>query len=114
MPASPSLQQLSDEIVALAGDILGMSQPLKHRGTKEFVRGKPQQRAPIIAALHLTAGEVEALVESEVDTQDALDRGLPSPNPWDYDIKTATVEDLTRRRDLLKNHKRVLEYLRVH
>lgn len=114
MPASPSLQQLSDEIVELAGDILGMSQPLKHRGTKEFVRGKPQQRAPIIAALRLTEGEVDALVASEEHAQEAADRGLPAPQVWDYDTGAATVEDLTRRRDLLKNRKRVLEYLRVH
>jgi hypothetical protein len=114
MPASPSLQQLSDEIVVLAGDILGMSQPLKHRGMKEFVRGKVQQRAPIVAALHLTDGEVDALIASEERAQEAIDRGLPSPHVWDYDTKTATVEDLTRRRDLLKNRKRVLEYLRVH
>lgn len=114
MPASPSLQQLSDEIVVLAGDILGMSRPLKPRGTKEFVRGKPQQRALIIAALHLTEGEVDALSALEEGAQEAIDQGLPAPQVWDYDTKSATVADLTRRRDLLKNRKRVLEYLRVH
>jgi ribosomal protein S30 len=105
---------LSDEIVVLAGDILGMSQPLKTRGLKEFVRGKAQQQTPIIQALQLTDEEVAALVAAEEQAQAAIEQGLPSPHVWDYDTRTATVEDLTRRRNLLKNRKRVLEYLRVH
>jgi hypothetical protein len=114
MSAAVSLQQLSDEIVVLASDILGMSQPLKTRGVREFVRVKPQQRASIVAALHLTEEDVAELIASEERAQAAIDQGLQPLSVWDYDTKTATIEDLTRRRDLLKNRKRVLEYLRVH
>ncbi len=37
-----------------------------------------------------------------------------APELWEYDTKTATVEDLTRRRGLLKTRLSVLEYLRSH
>jgi hypothetical protein len=116
MSAPRSLQQLSDDIVVLASDIIGMSQPLKNRGSAEFMRATPQQRAPIVNALSLTETEVRDMI--------ATDLGMGPNDPpaehgkrvqiWDYDTKTATVEDLTKRRDLLRSHLRVLEYLRVH
>ena len=116
MATPRTLQQLSDDIVVLASDIIGMSQPLKNRGSAEFMRATSQQRAPIVNALSLTETEVRDMI--------ATDLGVGPNDPptgqgkreqiWDYDTKTATVEDLTKRRDLLRSHLRVLEYLRVH
>lgn len=116
MLTSRNLQQLSDDIVTLAIDIIGMSQPLKNRSSAEFMRATPQQRAPIVNALALTETQVNDLVATDLginpnDSQGATEK---RPQLWDYDTKTATLEDLTRRRDLLRCHLRVLEYLRVH
>ena len=116
MPASRSLQQLSDDIVILASDIIGMSQPLKNRGSAEFMRATPQQRAAIVNALALTESQVRDLIATDlgIGANDPPGDNAKRPQIWDYDTQTATVEDLTRRRDLLRSHLRVLEYLRVH
>ena len=106
--------RLSDEIVVLASDIIQMGQALKNRETRDFVDAKPQQRERIIEALRLTADEVADLLASSGDTQWAADTRARRRQVWEYDTATATVDDLTRRRDLLRNRKRVLEYLRVH
>ena len=114
MPPSTNVRRLSDEIVGLAADILQKSEALKRREQREFVGARPEQRAPIAAALHLTEAEVATLVAARTVDQAAADRGTPHPEVWEYDTGAATVADLTWRRDLLRNRVRVLDYLRVH
>jgi hypothetical protein len=114
MSVSADVIQLSNEIVALASDILQMAQSLKNRETRDFVNAKPQQRQPIIEALELTEADVADLLASSGDTQMATGTGARHQQVWEYDTASATIEDLTQRRDLLRNRKRVLEYLRVH
>ena len=121
MKAPRTLQQLSDEIVSVANQITKMPQRLRNREITEFVRGTLQQRELIAARLELTPAEVMGLVvEAQSVGTVASSDGLAvaptrtQPELWDYDVKTATVEDLTRRQDLLRNRLRVLEYLRYH
>jgi hypothetical protein len=114
MPATADLQHVSDEVVELASDILRMSHYLKKREMVEFVRAKPQQRARIADALHLTEDEVHDLIASNHDTPDDASNKEHRPQVWDYDTKTATVADLTRRRDLMTTRLRILAYLQVH
>ncbi len=116
MYARHSLQHISDEIVSLASQIIGMSQRLKNRALSEFVRGTPQRRAAIAEALGLTDDQVQGLIaaEPEPGALGAAAEAAKQPQLWDYDTKTATLEDLTRRRNLLRNRLSVLEYLRAH
>ncbi len=114
MPASFSLQQVSDQVVELASDILRMSPYLKKREMAEFVRAQPPQRARIAAALHLTESEVHNLIASNHDTPDDASNKEHRPQVCDYDTKSATVADLTRRRDLMTTRLRILAYLQVH
>jgi hypothetical protein len=114
LPTTLSLQRVSDQVVELASDILRMSPYLKKREMTEFVRAKPPQRARIAAALQLTEGEVDDLIASNHDTPDDASNHENRPQVWDYDTKTATVADLTRRRDLLTTRLRILAYLQVH
>jgi hypothetical protein len=117
MQSTRTVQQISDEITELAKDIMGMRQGMRDVQYAAFINGTPAEREPIIKALKLTTAQVDALIAAAGATA----RGIPSskpgapnrqPQPWDYDTKTATVEDLTMRRDLLRTRLQVLQYLR--
>ncbi len=116
MPAPRTLQQLSDDIVGMAIQVIGMSQQLKNREVAEFLRGTPRQRAVVAEGLALTEDQVQALIMADAESAAPGAPGTPATKRhlWDYDTKTATVEDLTRRRDLLRERLRVLSYLRAH
>lgn len=117
MQTTRTVQQISDEITELAKDIMGMRQGMRDVQYAAFINGTPAERAPIIKALNLAPEQVDALIAAA----GASACGVPStkpgapnrqPQPWDYDTKTATVEDLTIRRDLLQTRLQVLQYLR--
>lgn len=117
MQAAPTLQQLSNEITDLANEIMGMRQGMREVQYAAFINGTPAERAPIVAALKLTPEQVSALIAAAgVTATSTLSRkpGTPNrqPQPWDYDTTTATIADLTRRRDLLITRLHVLQYLR--
>jgi hypothetical protein len=121
MQPARSLQQLSDDIVAIASQIITMPQRLRNREISEFVRGTQHQRDTIVQGLALTQPQVLGLIV-EAQAVGAIGPAAAmavaptrtEPELWDYDTKTATVEDLTRRRDLLRVRLSVLEYLRSH
>jgi hypothetical protein len=121
MHAPPTLQQLSDDIVSLANQITGMPQRLRNREITEFVRATLPQREVIAHTLQLTPAQVMGLVvdAQAVGTISSADGRAAAPKRtqpelWDYDVAAATLEDLTRRRELLRNRLRILEYLRYH
>lgn len=117
MPTSPTVQQLADAINELANEIAAMSQGTRDKEYAAFVTGTAAQQAPIVTKLGLTAAEVDALVDAARVTASTELPGragnkVRAPQPWDYDTTTATVADLTRRRDVLRTRLRVLEHLR--
>lgn len=116
MQRPQTLQEISDDIVASAIEILAMSQKLKKREHDEFVRGTQKQRATIATALHLTEEQITDLVFARngggaLGAEAAMTK---QAELWEYDTKTATTTDLTRRRDLLRHRLEVLDYLRSH
>jgi hypothetical protein len=114
MSVTSDVIHLSDEIVTLASDIIQMGESLRNRELREYVNAKPQQRERISNALALTEEEVTDLLASASSTQVATDKGAQHRQVWEYDTATATAADLTQRRDLLRNRKRILAYLRMH
>lgn len=117
MHATRTLQQLSNEITELANEIMGMRQGMREVQYTAFINGTPAERAPIVAALNLEPEQVAALIASAGATAAGTPSRRPGgpnrqPQPWDYDTATATVADLTKRRDLLITRLHVLQYLR--
>jgi hypothetical protein len=117
MHATPTVQQLSEQIIDLASEIMGMSQGMRDMQYAAFLNGTPAQRQPIVAALHLSPAQVAALVSSAGESAAGTPSAQPGtarrqPQPWDYDTRSATVPDLTGRRDLLRTRLHVLHYLR--
>ena len=115
--ATPTLLQLSNEITDLANAIMEMRQGMREVQYAAFINGTPAERAPIVAALGLTPEQVDALIAASGETKNGPPVSRPGmtdrpSQPWDYNIKTATVEDLTRRRDLLVTRLHILQYLR--
>lgn len=106
---------LSDDIVGIASQILGMSQRLKNREISEFLQASPRQRAVVAEALVLSEARVQALIAADEEFSPPATPGGPTKKRqiWEYDTRTATVEDLSRRLALLRDRLRVLEYLRV-
>jgi hypothetical protein len=116
-PATRTLQQLSDSINELASEIMAMAQGLRNKEYADFLNGTPAQRQLIVNTLQLTSEQVDALVVASRESTASTPSGRPgAPNrqaqPWDYDTKKATIEDLTRREALLQTRLRVLQYLR--
>lgn len=117
MQATRTVQQLSEQIIDLSSEIMGMSQGMRDMQYAAFLNGTAAQRAPIVAALQLSPAQVLALVFSAGESAAGTPSGKPGasrrqPQPWDYDTTTATVPDLTTRRDLLQSRLHVLRYLR--
>lgn len=118
MPATATLQQLSDDIISVASDIIKMSQRMRDKELAEFLHATPDKRAVIVNALNLTPEQVNELFVAEREVAALTPVSAPGAQQvkprqlWDYDTKTATVEDLTRRRDLLRTRLRIMQYLR--
>lgn len=116
-PATRTLQQLSDSINELASEIMAMAQGLRNKEYADFLNGTPAQRQTIVNILQLTPEQVDALVAAARESAASTPSGRPGAptrqaQPWDYDTKKATIEDLTRREALLQTRLRVLQYLR--
>ncbi len=119
MQSTPTLQQLSDEIVQLANKIMAMGPGPREKQYADFLSGTPAQQAQIVDALQLTPTEMDTLIVSARETAASSAAGKPGgparqSQPWDYDTAAATIGDLTTRRTLLQTRLRVLQYLRSH
>lgn len=119
MHATPTLQQLSDDIVRLANQIMAMGPGPREKQYADFLSGTPAQQEKIITALQLTPAQVALLTVSAKETAASSEAGKSGgparqSQPWDYDVTTPTVGDLTARRALLQTRLRVLQYLRSH
>lgn len=119
MPPTLTLQELSDAIVRLAGQIMDLNEGPRKEQYAAFLRGTPTQQARVVGALGLTPAQLTELVASADETAASSPTGKSGgprrqAQPWDYDPASATIGDLSRRRALLQSRLRILQYFLSH